>query len=603
MKTALVGVAAVVLFGCIRLSSNRPRYEVIPTTPLTVRVAEAGEENPWKQAYSGALKSLGRATWQADVERLRTGAYEAVKGEFGEELDEKGRCEVLKDLAPPRHFPQGEPSTDFWVRVMLKGIDQEHAPLLKEKDPRARGRKGSLPDLLGAECPVCVAVTPSSAPPAAPAAEEETPPPITSDSDVVQAAGFGILKVGPGSAAALAKALKEAAGKAGAGKGGPSVGFEPRQTVTLSVSTALNSPALLDRIEYVSTYVYLVPYGHPPSGGVELEKEYWRHVFALQMPRGQTRPSALEADMHRALDDMRVRVLDVETKVKLQDVDLGAVRRTERETLGTQGSASVTVPVSQQGGSATAAGALSYASEVVGERTSKLVRQLDRRSTYINPAANFVRITQRGMTSANLSGRFEEKLTLSVPAAQEAIPVVVPEGSGFAIQSVAQPLYSRVMGLTLSVVVVRQPTALRRTSDEMFGLEPQEASNARFVVGVTPPSRITLWQWERTLMLVQQSDLTTRADAKGAAKGVRFDSDTHGVSDKPLYLAGFTATEADEFLALVRGLLKVAVPEKDEVRENGRFKLQARRQGSKVRISTVDEKRPRAATCLTLPIP
>jgi len=109
--------------------------------------------------------------------------------------------------------------------------------------------------------------------------------------------------------------------------------FQPRQKVTVHVSTVLNSPSVLDRIEYVSTYIYIYPWQDMPNGNVVLERELWRDFFAVNTVRDSLiRNSQVTNDIRRAIEDMRVHVTDIGTLVQFNPVDLGSLQQTTTDT-------------------------------------------------------------------------------------------------------------------------------------------------------------------------------------------------------------------------------------------------------------------------------
>jgi len=148
------------------------------------------------------------------------------------------------------------------------------------------------------------------------------------------------------------------------------------------------------------------------------------------------------------------------------------------------------------------------------------------------------------MQSVNLAGRFKETISLRIPAAREEIRILMPkkevpessknndagntkktgskstndvskpnpeDGSQYEMTTISEPLYSRVEGITFSVVVARQATHLVHSYHDRYGLDDRK--DAAFIVDVTPPQRITLWQWNRPIDLVQTWDIFGKVDA------------------------------------------------------------------------------------------
>ncbi|MBU6410455.1 MAG: hypothetical protein KGR98_08700, partial [Verrucomicrobia bacterium] len=366
--------------------------------------------------------------------------------------------------------------------------------------------------------------------------------------------------------------------------------FEPEQQVTLNLSTVLNSASTLDRIDYVSTYVYIYPWPMSLDGNVVLEREFWRKFFALNAPRDplvQTNSDLLESDIQEAMDSLRVRVHDVSTTVTNVMVNLGS----ETQTFGSQNQIGLsaspqTVPITLQLGHTESASTM---------ETIALEQQLDQRSTYIDSAGDFFRITQRGMKSVDLAGRFKDVVTLHIPAAAEPVPVLIlnpnvnaaatvqvtvltvttnkvqitnatsqlvwtnivqtnatplnietnlvnTNGPSFDVQYVSEPLFSEVDAITFSVVVARRTTALAATPEDTYGLD--DRSDAAFIVGVTVPQRVKLWQWERRVYGLTTRDLGLTNNPVQPIR-VKFPYEPSTEPPHPLYLASFDTSQAD----------------------------------------------------------
>jgi hypothetical protein len=358
----------------------------------------------------------------------------------------------------------------------------------------------------------------------------------------------------------------EKRGKSAQTKGKPVLieGFKPEQRVTLSLSTVLNSPSAFDRVEYASTYLYLQAFPFPPNGGIVLEKEFWRRFFALNMTRDPlVQKDATSNDMLRAIEDMRVRITDIETTVKLRDLDLGSLTRKTSDKLTAEVAATAAVPPTLTG----ITPKLSYSSGVDTEATMKLQQQLDQRSTYVDPYGHFLRIIQRGMQSVNLAGRFVENLTLRIPTAQDQIPALVPvqdsdseavkhhgeltRAARYQVKWLSQPIYSRVDALTLSIVAARQATALAKSTKDSFRVD--DPKDAVFIVKVTKPYRITLWQHERETCEVMLAEIF--GNEKDLPKNQKvFFTTFEKERPAPLRLYGFTPEQQHELLRKIQKL-------------------------------------------------
>ena len=139
---------------------------------------------------------------------------------------------------------------------MLKGIYHEHLNLLVsglKKVPKVSDH--SLPSLVSIDYPIGVALT------------RWLPDSVRGGIAPVDEAKVGAKKdVGKS---------QETQGKA---KTSVIDDFKPHQLVALSLSTVLNSTSILDRIEYVSIYIYVQPFPFPPNNNILLEKEFWRRL-------------------------------------------------------------------------------------------------------------------------------------------------------------------------------------------------------------------------------------------------------------------------------------------------------------------------------------
>ena len=81
-----------------------------------------------------------------------------------------------------------------------------------------------------------------------------------------------------------------------------------------------------------------------------------------------------------------------------------------------------------------------------------------------------------------------------VPDDQPAKPSQ-PTKPKFKVKWLAQPLYSRVDAISMSVFVVRQTTRLANTNQDTFRQE--DPTDAAFIVGLSRPFTFTLWQNDR----------------------------------------------------------------------------------------------------------
>jgi len=368
-----------------------------------------------------------------------------------------------------------------------------------------------------------------------------------------------------------------------------SLDFDPTQTKILTLSTVLNSADVLDRIEYVSTFIYIYPYQMPPNTYVSLEREYWRKFFTYQASRndfynridGKNAREVnkaifgyIEDDLRRAFDDMKVKFKNVTTTVVTNDLDLGSVTRSYGSTLGSTVGASIPVAPATVNPSINASLTDSVQSNI------KLLRQLDQRSAYISPDANFLRITQRGMVNANLAGRFNEKVQLHIPPAIDPLYEVkltastpastsqsndppVTASKSFEVRRLSQPLYNQVKVLVVSVAVVRHPVKLRRSISDTFGLAQIDAADTDFIVGVPRPSVITLWNFARELNNICAKDLDPEFGLP-ANEQIYFDIPSLPLPPQPLYLANASEDQLLDFEGEIYTALKGARYESKE---------------------------------------
>lgn len=548
------------IFGLAALMTSctsAPRYTVYPTLSLTNRMARCSDW--WTKPFTYNMAQLSENEWSPSSSMLAS-TYEPAATNYSFAADSRSTMLALANRVFADTFKidgedkRGNGATSNIV-AMARLIDLEHPNLLV---PTSRYRNapvtigGSLPSLVSGSCPVDVAVTRWSTP------EKKDEAVKTSATNLV----FIANNFCGATDGAMAKAVEvggKSAGKAGAAKDAgtgaafacDAADFSPEQTLTLSVSTVLNSPSILDRIEYVSTYVWIEAFPFPPDGDVVLEDEFWRRFFGLNAFRHRDiRARAATNDMRRAIEEMRVRITDVDTTVNLRTVDLGTLEQTSTSKFGGGLAGTVGIP----GMAATISPSATYNSDDNATLSQKLQQELDQRSTYVDAYGHFLRITQRGMRSVNLAGRFLEQLKLRVPVANGMTAVLVPKGKTYAVRWVSTPLYSRVDALTFSVVVARQTTALASNKRIYAGLP--DPNDAAFIVGVSRPDRITLWEHERRLDPVRACDIWPSAPP---SRRILFAPATTNANPAPLVLCGFSQ---DQKCALLDALRKTAGAER-----------------------------------------
>jgi hypothetical protein len=253
-----------------------------------------------------------------------------------------------------------------------------------------------------------------------------------------------------------------------------------------------------------------------------------------------------------------VRFRNVTTTVVTKDLNLGSLTHGTEDNLAA--SIAATIPIS----AAALTPSLSASSKVSSSMQSQLLRQLDQRSAYVSPDGAFLRITQRGMSSVNLNGRFNEDVQLSIPPTANPFYVIEPDSIkatsntppklGFKLKALNEPIYSHVDALVVSVAVVRHPTQLRRSSDETFGLSLDDAADEDFIVGLARPSKVRLWSSSRQVGRVCMSDLDSQSTNTDS---IYFDSPSLGLYEPHLLrLGGFTEEQSQAFLGQIANSIR-----------------------------------------------
>jgi hypothetical protein len=284
--------------------------------------------------------------------------------------------------------------------------------------------------------------------------------------------------------------------------------FQEDQTVNLSVSTMLNSASTLDRIDSVSTYVYVYPMTSALNGNVVLEREFWMNFLGYNLSRDpliRTNRAYVNADLSAAIEHLRMKVHDLSTMVDYGTEDLGS----DQQAFSNTGTAGVTGSA-KSSPFTTISPTANFTESASATTTTTPKEQIDQRSTYIDGKGDFFRINLRGLESLDLAGRFKENVTIHIPAADEGITVLIPPGNTndddyCELQEVSQPIYSQMDAITFSVAVAREITKLSANTEDRYGLN--DRNDAAFVVGVTAPEHIVLWQWERSFPEISTWDI------------------------------------------------------------------------------------------------
>lgn len=322
--------------------------------------------------------------------------------------------------------------------------------------------------------------------------------------------------------------------------------FSSMQKLELITSSAVNSPDALNRLEYVTSYTGIIPYPYPGNKGTILEDEFWMRFRALQIGKSPAeRLRSLHVDLDTVWKDMMVRIENVETTVQQTPLEIAQISREATQNLQIKPQPSVELKGTVKG---TLEAPVELASGVKTTVSEKLLKELDRRSTWLNSERNLLRISQRGMDAANIAGSFKEKVTLRIPSSLAAIQYVEYKEGAIKIESTNQPLYFSVPSVSISLGVVREPYKFKRSATEKFGLP--DSSDARFIVVVSEPAPLKLWQWDRQIGVLTTDDLdVTPAPVLDKKKIARLAfSYPHTGAQGPL----FVAAEDEKFREVLR---------------------------------------------------
>jgi hypothetical protein len=595
------------LGGCF---AHQPNNRIIPIPSFSQRIqkfegdckktqepskANCQEKDQWIESFHDALCRMDAwappPEWFDQSEDKRNYLKKQIASvayEYGLDLDNQDNYykQIFQELPKaaryflnenPNYVRKGKENLEYNSRNMLLRIDDEHPTLLIPKCIPSSDERDSLPKMVSQSYPAGISLAVIH-PKEEPKAKELSPSQIVingipekSPNEAKKPATLSgcqimINGIDTNKAKETSKVTEESLVL-------PVPDFQPVQNITLTLSSVLNSADTLDRIDYVSTFIFIYPYQKPPNGLIILNDEFWRNFFFSQAGRIKGRgknekllreaTDAIGMDLRYSFDAMRTYFRDVQTTVDIKDLDFGKITR------GTTDNISGGVTASIPAYSATVSPSLNFKSEETTSTETKLLRQLDQHSAYISPDSNFLRITQRGMINVNLGGRFNEQVQLYVPPAAETIKTIVPVLEtkedkvnektnfkyGFSVKLLAQPLYSRVDALVVSLEVVRHPTKLRPTKDESFGLPNLDIADTDFIVGLPRPSKVTLWTWERTLDFVLASELVPNFPIQNNEK-IYFDSELSGIYDPtPLVLTGFSDTLASALRVKISQLI------------------------------------------------
>lgn len=231
--------------------------------------------------------------------------------------------------------------------------------------------------------------------------------------------------------------------------------FSRTQKIELTISSAVNTAEVDDRLDYVSAYLIIPPFPTMTNQFFDLEGRLLQRIRAYTMGRiPRLRQDRIDGDIHRALMDLSVRFESVENiQTRLATLDLGTVQNTFGTTAGV--SAPTGLPVVP-----------TISSNLQGVRTDKLLKEIDRRSVWLAPERNAIRITQRGHGAVSVAGTITESLSLRIPE-RDMLVVQVKETKADAsadvkqkkvklsARNIGQPMYAAVDGLAVLIGTAR----------------------------------------------------------------------------------------------------------------------------------------------------
>jgi hypothetical protein len=192
--------------------------------------------------------------------------------------------------------------------------------------------------------------------------------------------------------------------------------YSETRRVELTVSSVLNSATVDDRFDHVTAYLSVPALPNTINGDISLEKEFLYNLQLRILARStsEDRCAYLASDVRNAVDDIGVRIEVVDSlRTEPATIQLGKITSSaglsvstpgEYDAVATSGDVTRTVKL------APSAGVSLNASREVA-----IAKELDKRSFWINPERTLLRITQRGMQEATISGSMSSAITIKVP--------------------------------------------------------------------------------------------------------------------------------------------------------------------------------------------
>lgn len=287
---------------------------------------------------------------------------------------------------------------------------------------------------------------------------------------------------------------------------------EPRvgetQRVELTVSAVVNSGTVEDRFDYLTAYLSLPSLPGPVNGRISLERMLLQRFQARNFGRPENKMEQFVVpDLRMALDSLRV---GIETIDNLRTeapppIQLGTLKSGAELGLGAGREAQATFQVT------------GITAAVSAEREDKIAKELDKRSAWINKDRSLLRITQRGMQEATISGSISNLLTLKIPKTSLYLLDIewdenkIEEVKSVKLKDVEQPLYASVdaIGMVLGTVRVTIP------SSYPFKREPDGVA---YTV-VEDPVHLKLWRHRRSLWSLDLQELLP--EFEGTPAGIR----------------------------------------------------------------------------------
>jgi hypothetical protein len=260
------------------------------------------------------------------------------------------------------------------------------------------------------------------------------------------------------------------------------------QQVEISISSALNTAGINDRIDYVSAYLIIPPFPRTVHGYFDLEHSLVREIRGHVAARSPNmRGRMIDHDVRTALDALTVHFTNVDSiQTRLASLDLG----TFSTTAGITGEAGASVPISP--GAPLGVKVTPRFEKTV---TEKLLKEIERRSVWLSPDRRMVRITQRGHEAITVAGTITETITLHMPRRTRLILHLNNQSDNstdasppISITKDQQPIYQAVDALVLLVGTARIAVPTRS-----WWLK--EPNGYAFTV-VSGPFRMRLWEYQ-----------------------------------------------------------------------------------------------------------